>query len=214
MKNSKFYIASLVLIVTILVSFAIPKPKYQGTSILSDLNMPTELAEWKSLDYSNNLTTTKDDRFNFLSGAFARIYGVQEGRALLMLILDAGNFHHPQLCYNGSGFKITELGETELQTYRGPVKIKTFLAKKEVSSETLVIMYWMCINKQKVDWTEQKLTQLWHSLFNKQQVGLMTRLDIPVGKGTPEEAVAFGQRFIADLSAELPADKAEWVFGK
>jgi hypothetical protein len=214
MKNFKFYLASLILIITITVSFALPKPKYVGTSILNDLNMPTTLRDWKSLDYTNNLSTTKDDRFNFLSGAFARIYGVREGRSLLMLILDAGNFHHPQLCYGGSGFKITELPETALTTYRGPVKVRTFLAKKEASGETFVVMFWMCINGQKVDWTEQKLTQLWHSLFNKKQVGLMTRLDIPLSDGKTDDAVAFGQRFIADLTKELPADKAAWVFGK
>lgn len=214
MKNLKFYLASLILIAAITAVNTLPKPKYEGTSILSDLNMPTELRDWRSIDYSGNIAETKDDRYNFLSGAFARIFGVREGRSLLMLILDAGNFHHPQLCYAGSGFKIKELSDTELTTYRGPVRVKTFLASKEATKEKIVVMYWMCINKQKVDWTEQKFTQLWHSLFNKKQVGLMTRLDLPAGDGDIDAAVAFGQRFIVDLTKEIPTEKSEWLFGK
>ncbi len=213
MKNLKYYLASLVLLTAIVASFAVPRHKYQGTSILKDLNMPFSLSNWQSVDYSNNLSTTKDDRFNFLSGAFARIYGTREGKSLLLLILDAGNFHHPQLCYGGSGFKIKELSNAELRTPAKNLYSKTFLAEK-ANGETFVVMYWMVINKQKVDWTTQKLTQLWHSLFNKNHVGLMTRLDIPVTDGNVANAVTLGQKFISDLSKEMPTEKQEWVFGK
>lgn len=214
MKNLRFHIASLILIVTIIVCFTLPKPKYQGTSILQDLNVPFTLGnQWQSVDYTNNLSTTKDDRFNFLSGAFARIYGTREGKSLLFLILDAGNFHHPQLCYGGSGFKTKELALTEFTTQNKTVKVRTFLAKKD-SGETIVVMYWMVINKQKVDWTEQKFTQLWHSLFNKKQVGLMTRLDIPVADNRTDDAIALGQKFIKDLTKNFSNEKQEWMFGK
>ncbi len=216
MKPLKFHIASSILILTILVSFALPRHKYQGTSILTDLNIPFTLTnQWKSVDYSTDLSTTKDDRFNFLSGAFARIYGTREGKSLLFLILDAGNFHHPQLCYGSSGFKIKELSETPLTTPNKIIKVKTFLAEKGAGGrESIVVMFWMCIDGQKVNWTEQKFTQLWHSLFNKKQVGLMSRLDIPVVNGQVNEAVSFGQKFIRDLSAQMPAEKQTWMFGK
>lgn len=75
-------------------------------------------------------------------------------------------------------------------------------------------MFWMCIDKKSVNWTEQKFTQLWHSLFNKKQVGLMTRLDIPVANAQVNDAVAFGQKFIKDLSIEMPVEQQEWIFGK
>lgn len=216
MNNLKFYTASLILVMTILISFALPRQKYQGTSILQDLNMPLTVGDqWQSADYSMNLSTTKDDRFNFLSGAFARIYGTREGRSLLLLILDAGNFHHPQLCYGSSGFKIKELDETALQTQNKTLRVKTFLAQKDAASgEAIVVMFWMVINKEQVDWTEQKLTQLWHSLFNKKQVGLMTRLDIPVSDGQIDQAIEYGQRFIRDLGGAMPTEKQEWIFGK
>jgi EpsI family protein len=214
-KNLKFYIVSLILIITMLISFALPRPKYQGTSILQDLSVPFALPNWKSIDYSSSLSTTKDDRFNFLSNAFARIYGTREGRSLLLLILDAGNFHHPQLCYGSSGFKIKELNETILRTQNKTIKVKTFLAEKgSAGGESIVVMFWMCIDKQKVNWTEQKFTQLWHSLFNKQQVGLMTRMDIPVADGQVADAVAFGQKFIENLSTQMPTEQQEWMFGK
>jgi EpsI family protein len=216
MKNLKFYITSLILVMTILISFALPRQKYQGTSILQNINIPLTLSDqWQSVDYSMNLSTTKDDRFNFLSGAFARIYGTREGRSLLLLILDAGNFHHPQLCYGSSGFKIKELDETALQTQNKTLRVKTFVAQKNAQNgEAIVVMFWMVINKEQVDWTEQKLTQLWHSLFNKKQVGLMTRLDIPVSNGQIDQAIEYGQRFIRDLGGAMPTEKQEWIFGK
>lgn len=216
MKTYKFHIVSFILLTTIFLCFLFPRNKYQGTSILSDLHMPLTLTDqWQSTDYSTKLSTTKDERFNFLSGAFARIYGTREGKSLLILILDAGNFHHPKLCYASSGFKIQELDDTFFQTQNKALKVKTFLAEKNrASGEAIVVMFWMVINKQKVDWTEQKLTQLWHSLFNKKQVGLMIRLDIPVVDGKSDEAVAFGKRFIHDLSRSMPFEKQEWMFGK
>ncbi len=212
MKNTKFYIASLLIGVTIAYCFLVPKPKYQGVMILKELHVPTATINWRSEDFSQNIARAKDDRFNFLSEVFARVYGTSDGRSLLLLLLDAGNFHHPRLCYGGSGFKSQDLSETEIKTTRRSFKAKTFLARK--GNEAFVVIYWMCINKERVDWTEQKFTQFWHSLFNKKQAGLMIRIDIPVGKMTADEAVVYGQNFISDLSAEMPADQAEWMFGK
>lgn len=213
MKNSKPVIASLILIVTILATFALPRPKYQGTSVLRELSIPFEFGEWKSIDYSADVATSKDDRYNFISGAFARIYAQRDGRSLLLLILDAGNFHHPQLCYVGSGFQNTELGDTALQSGAKKITVKTFVARQP-GNRNFVIMYWMVIDKHKVNWTGQKLSQLWRALFNKKQAGLMMRLDIPLIDGKVEKTVAFGQKFIAELSQNLPPEKNQWLFGR
>lgn len=208
----RLYTTIVVLLATILICFALPKPKYQSPDIIGTLDIPTSMRDWRSKNMAQELNLKQDDRYAFISEVFARLYGNRYGESLLFLVLDAGNFHHPKVCFGSSGFKIQELDDTEFSAGDRTFKAKTLLARKGPGG--FVVIYWMVINKQRVGWTEQKFQQLWYQLFNKEKIGVMGRLDIPVEGDNTQPAINLAQEFIRDLSRSLPEDDAEYMFGK
>jgi EpsI family protein len=207
----RLYTTIVVLLAAILICFALPKPKYESPDIIATLDIPASLRGWRSRDTAKELNLQQDDRYNFISDVFARTYWTPWGESLLFLVLDAGNFHHPKICFGSSGFKIEELDDTELAAGDRTFKAKTLLAWK--GSGGFIIIYWMVINKQGVGWTEQKFQQLWYQLFNKEKIGVMGRLDIPVEDDNTRFAINLAQKFIRDLSRNIPEDDAEYMFG-
>lgn len=211
MKN-RIIIISTLLLATMIVAFALPKPKYVSPDIIGALTIPESLSDWRSKDMAGELNLTRDDRYNFIKSAFARLYGTREQKTLLFLLLDAGNFHHPKVCFGSSGYKLRELDDTTLTLPNRSIKAKTLLAQKDTGG--FVIMYWMVINQTKVNWTEQKFQQLWYQLFNKEKIGVMGRLDIPIEGNDVQGAIKLAQKFIEDLSKELSDRDSEYIFGK
>ena len=210
--KTRLYTTILLLLATILICFALPKPKYESTDIIGTLDIPETMRDWRSKDMARELNLEGDDRYKFISNVFARLYGNRYGESLLFLVLDAGNFHHPKVCFGSSGFKIRELDDTEFSAGDRAFKAKTLLATKGPGG--FVVIYWMVINKQRVGWTEQKFQQLWYQLFNKEKIGVMGRLDIPVQGDNTQLAINLAQKFIRDLSRGVPDSDAEYMFGK
>jgi hypothetical protein len=76
------------------------------------------------------------------------------------------------------------------------------------------MVYWICIDKKIVGWTEQKFIELWSSIFQKKKAGLMVRLDIPTRKGGTDTAIRLAKDFVKDLSRNLTPEQSEYLFGK
>lgn len=214
--NLKPLVTGILLVSAIAVSFLLPKPKYESLNILSNLNMPVEFAGWKSTDISKQLNIRegdlKDDRYNFVNDIFARVYKNNKGQELLLLILDAGNFHNPKVCYTSSGFAIRDMGEVNFQTNE-----KTFHATALQMSKQeyqMSLFYWLTIDKKIVNWTGQKITEFWSSLLNKKKAGLMVRLEIPSLKGREGDSLLLGRDFIQTLDQELNTEQKEYLFGR
>jgi EpsI family protein len=202
---------SVFLLATIAVSFLIPRPKYTSLNILAELKIPAEFPGWRSIDVSKQLNL-QDDRYNFISDVFARLYQSRKGDQLLLLILDAGNFHNPKVCYTSSGFTVKELGDVDFKAKNTAFKANALLMERQNAGMNM--FYWLCINKKIVDWTGQKMIELWSSLSNKKKTGLMVRLEIPAKTKNKEEALALGRDFIHALSRSLATEQKEYLFGK
>ena len=135
------------------------------------------------------------------------------GENLLLLILDAGNFHYPKVCFTASGFKVRELKDTEFYILNQKVNAHTVYTEK--NNEKFLVIYWISINKNIAPhWMEQKLKQLYFSLFNKKRVGLMVRLDIPIKGNNIDDAISLSREFINNLSQTLPSEHADYIFGR
>ncbi len=211
MKNYKHLIILILLILAAATSFLLPKTKYHSPDILSQLKIPPSFHYWASKDISNTFNPA-DLRYNFISRIFAREYVNKYRQRLVFLILDAGNFHNPKVCFGSSGFKITDLPSQEIKIKNRV--LKTHAAFYEKPGESYVIVYWICINKKTVDWVQQKLLQLKYSLLEKEKVGLMVRLDIPATSQTIDSALKLAREFLTQIEPEIPQDQAEYVFGK
>ena len=210
MKNRQVIVISLIL-VAIVISFALPKPKYTSAGMLSKISIPSKIYTWYGHDVSDQLNQ-KDLRYNFISDIFARSYNNGFGKSFLMMVLDAGNFHNPKVCFSSSGYVATDLPDVEFKT-----KNKNFKARAvffERPQDSLVIIYWICIDREITDWTGQKIKELWYTLINKKKSGLMIRFDIPAAKGDIDSAVKTAKGFVEDLSNNIPQDQAEYLFGK
>jgi len=210
----KHIIVITLLAATIFIAFALPKWKYKGLDTLKQVNIPVSMTGWQSRDISDNLKSnmSKGNVYNFVGDVFARVYGNFLGEQLMMLVLDAGNFHNPKVCYGSSGYNITELEDLELAA--GAKKFKAHVLYLEKGDEGLTMVYWICINKKIVGWTEQKIIELTASILQKKKAGLMVRLDIPTRKGGSEASLRLAQDFVKDLSHSLTPEQSEYLFGK
>ena len=92
------------------------------------------------------------------------------------------------------------------------VKAHTLYVEKD--TDGFLVTYWVSIDGNITDWTEQKVKQLWFSLMDKESTGLMTRLDVPCTEDGIENALQIAQSFIADLGKAIPVEEADYLFGK
>lgn len=199
-----------VLLLAMAVSYLIPKPQYEGVNILPQLEIPGNFAGWSSRDVSGELNL-QDDRYNFISDVFARLYQNRQGDQLLFLILDAGNFHNPKVCYTSSGFSVEDMGGIVFAA--GEKKFSATGLEMNRPRDSLFIFYWLTIDGKIVSWTGQKVSELWSSLFNRKKAGLMVRIEISQNQRTKAEGVRLGQSFVRDLSEALAAKERAFLFG-
>lgn len=214
MKKNKFYIVVILLLSAMLLSFALPRTQHASTNLISQLEIPYMISGWLGKDVREVLgLNLEDDKYNFFSEAFAHEYSNRDGENLIFIILDAGNFHHPNVCFTSAGFEIKELDDTEFHTLDRTFKAHTLYTERE--TESYLSFYWISINKKIVHaWTEQKAKQLYFSLFNKKNVGLMVRIDIPAGENDIDDAMLLAKKFLNDLSDVLQPEHADYIFGK
>ena len=197
--------------ITALAAFAVPKPKYQSPDVLSKLSIPTEFGYWKSRDVSSQLNV-RDKRFAFLSRVFARQYVNDLGESLLFLIVDAGNFHHPKVCFGSSGFQVTPQEDLEIQTAGRTLRAKVLFMEK--GADDVLVVYWMCLDGKLIDWNEQKAKEFVYSVLGKPRVGLMGRLDIPTNAANKEGAKQTAKAFLKSLGQEIKPDDTGKLFGE
>ncbi|MFO0795115.1 MAG: EpsI family protein [Candidatus Brocadiaceae bacterium] len=210
-KNYRVLIVNIILLSALIYSFGFSKPKYESANILSQLQIPYDIGEWRGED-TDQSWSVDDERFNFISGMLQRKYNKANDQSVFLTILDAGNFHNPKVCSNSSGYKVKELNDLNLILLNRNLKAHAIYADKE--NEGYLIIYWICINKDIVNWTEQKIKQLWFSLTNKKNAGLMIRFDVPCDENSIPDSLKLCEEFILNLSRTLSLDEAEYIIGK
>jgi len=210
MKQTRLVIAILLVMAGIFVSYALPKRKYKSLDILSKVQMPVRVSGWQSRDASQQFNPN-DLRYNFIQRMLARVYWNKYGENVIFMILDAGNFHNPKVCYGSAGYAFKDLPQLEFEVKGRRFKAVTVLFNKD--KEQILVVYWLVINKKVVDWTKQKLIELWYSLTGKRKAGLMVRLEIPVISGRVEEELKLAKEFIADIAERFSDEELEYVFG-
>ncbi len=214
MDKTKVIIVIIILSLTLIAAYAIPRAQYEGTGFISQLSIPLTIADWSGRDIKESLNLDFDKNWNkFISEAMIYDYVNPDGQRLVFIMLDAGNFHHPNVCFTAAGYEIEELGTTEFNIQGRAISAQTLFTTKE--NEKNVSFYWIIIDKKIADnWIEQKIKQLYFSLFNRQRVGLMVRFDIPVRKEQLREATLIAKEFINELVKVLPPEQSQFVFGE
>jgi len=215
MHNTRHFVVIIILLLsTIIINFIFPENKYTGTNFLSTLTLPDQISNWQGKDVKEKLNLGNQKTTNaFIGDALAYQYINNNGEQLLLIILDAGNFHNPKTCFTSAGFKIKEFPDTEIHVSDHSFKSHTVYIER--GNESYLSTYWIIIDNKIVhEWIEQKLKQLYFSMFNKKRIGLMVRIDIQAKGNTVEHALILAKQFINDLQKSLPPEKADYIFGK
>lgn len=209
--NKKGWITIAILLFTSIYCFALPKAgKYEGLNVLSQLEIPLKFNGWQGKDVEQEWNR-EDEAYNFISQTLDREYVNRDGKNLFLLILDAGNFHNPKVCSNSAGYKVTELNDLEFHVLNR--NFRAYSLYIENDADGFLMIYWMCIDKNIVDWTGQKMKQLWFSLMNKKSAGLMIRLSIPTKEDGMVSALQLAKEFFADFGSAIPPEQAGYIFG-
>lgn len=211
MINKKQTIVVILLILTIFASFFLPKAKYNGINILKEINIPLRMSGWRSTDVSSQLNP-QDKRYNFIGDIFARIYADDYGESLLFLVLDAGNFHNPKICYGNSGYEARDLDKIKIKSGISSFQAQTVFMKK--GGEGRLVIYWLCIDKKIASWSQQKIIELWDTFLNKKKSGLMVRFEIPATEENLPSVIKLAKEFIRELRSNLSQQDREYIFGK
>lgn len=214
MNKSKAIIIIVLLSLTLIATLSIPRARYVGTGFISKLSLPVSINNWKGKDITDSLDLDFDKNWNkFISESLIYEYINDAGDRLNFIILDAGNFHHPNVCFTASGFEIEELADTEFNITDRHIKAHTLFTTK--SNKESISFYWIIIDKIIVEsWVKQKMKQLYFSLFNRQRVGLMVRIDVPAKERNIQEAILIAEEFLNKLFNVLPPEQSQFIFGE
>jgi EpsI family protein len=211
--KTKTIIVIFLLISTVLLSYIIPETKYTGTKFISELKIPLTFPGWSGKDVTGTLNINyEESTFNFINDALAHLYLNNAGKSLYFIILDAGNLHNPKSCFTSAGYKIKELEDTEFIISNHNFKAHTLFT--QTGKDSFLSFYWIVVDKHIANqWIEQKLKQLYFSLFNAKRVGLMMRIDIPAKDNEIKEVDALARQFIEKLNQALSPEQADYIFG-
>ncbi|MDD4202351.1 MAG: exosortase-associated EpsI family protein [Candidatus Omnitrophica bacterium] len=211
MKKRIFII--LVLAGVLVIEFFVPKQKYVSQDLLKDINIPMNIDNvWLGKDISSTIKL-QDETYNFVSNTIANYYTNRyNGNKVMFLVLDAGNFHNPKVCFGASGYQPTDLPKEIFNIDGRKVDANVLLFKKE--KENLLLIYWLCIDKRLSSWSQQKVKDFFYSIIGKKKTGLMVRLEIPIAIGNEKYAITIAEQFISELSLTLSDTEKDYLFGK
>jgi len=211
---TKTWIVLILLLCSVVISYSVPRATYVGSDIISKIDVPLKINKWQGKDVSDQLKLDITiDTNKFISETKIIQYVNNQGDKLHFIILDAGNFHHPNVCFTAAGYEIKELDDTELTLSGRTIRAKTLYTAK--NQESAVSLYWIIIDKKiSYNWIEQKMKQLYFSMFNKKRIGLMVRFDITTDSDNTDKAINTAKQFILGLNQSLSPERAEYLFGK
>ena len=201
----------IMLVIAIALAYGTPRPKYQSTDIIKTIILPNKAGIWNGEDVKQKVNLGQDQYF-FIDDIKTKKYVNSKGITIYFTLLDAGNFHHPRLCFTGAGYTPEDMPDTIFKTSKAKFQAPTLYFKKK-GEDTLVI-YWLCINKQRVNWEGQKIKELWFSLWGRKKTGFTVRLDIPVSQEKIKSALIAAQDRVKSLDQNIPKDQADYIFGK
>ncbi len=209
----KIVLALCIILSGIYFIYFTPKKKYrsrkEAVKILNSI--PKEFSVWKGIDIENIENKFKGDFYNFLNRVFVRKYSRNNKKDFLyLIILDAGNFHYPKVCFKGAGYKTSTYTIKSLKIKGKELKLFSQLNQK--GNEKILTLYWIVLDGKVVNsWEEQKIRQFFYSLFNKKHVGFMIRIDIPL---IDEEKTKNDiNEFLSELYDNMHPKDRKYIFG-
>ena len=210
-RAQKSIIIIAALLLSLLLAYGSPRDAYQSTGILKTIVLPDTIGQWKGEDVKQDLNLGQNQYF-FIGDIKTKKYINPKGFIIFLTLLDEDNFHNPKNCFTGAGYTPQDLPDTDLESPQAQFKAATIFFKKPDGD--ILLIYWLCIDQHRINWTAQKLKEFWFTLSGKKKTGFTIRLDIPTTETNIKSAQSYAQDLVKHLSHALPKEKAEYIFGK
>jgi EpsI family protein len=183
--------------------------------------VPTSFGEWSEVQDMKPLLPDPElqKRLDALyTQVLARTYVNPAGKHMMLSIAygsdqssEATAVHRPEFCYGAQGFRVTNLGVTELQLPGGQLPLQRLLTKQGTRIEP--VMYWVTLNTTAtLPGLGRKLAQLDYGLKGEIADGMLVRVS-SIESTDPEAQFAAQKAFLADLHAAMPAAVRAFYFG-
>jgi len=182
--------------------------------------IPHEFDNWK-IDQSTVLPIVNPDAQGLLNKIYnqtlSRTYINNIGERV-MLSIAYGNdqstdmhVHRPEICYASSGFEISRITKTLVDTRIGRIPVMRLVATKNARNEP--ITYWIRVGDSLTrGWIEQKLTAIGYGLIGKVPDGLLFR--VSTTSNDEQDSYRIQQAFLIDMLQAVRSEDRHWLIGQ
>ena len=212
---------ALLLIVGMVLAVLL-RPTYRmanhGPAISLEKMIPSKFGEWKLEPEQNTQIVNpqiKATLDRIYTQTVSRTYLNNRNQRVMLSVAygpdqgDAKALHYPEVCYPAQGFKVTSMGQTQLHTDFGNIKVKKLIAQN--SGRTEPITYWTTVGDKVVRGArEAKLTQLEYGFKGVVPDGLIFRVS---SISDSEEDFLLHQSFVAEVVKAMSAENRAKIAG-
>lgn len=182
--------------------------------------IPREFDGWKMDLTTAALVVNPNDKSllnKLYNQTISRIYKNNEGEQVMLSIAYGRDqssdlhVHRPEICYATSGFDISEMSKSFVDTSIGRIPVMRLVAKQ--GNRTEPITYWIRIGDSLTrGWLEQKLTAIGYGLAGRMPDGLLFR--ISTISNDEKDSYRIQQAFLTTLLQALRSEDRHWLVGQ
>jgi len=182
--------------------------------------VPLEFDIWKIDSSTAALMINPDDKGllnRIYNQTLSRIYINNEGERVMLSIAYGRDqssdlhVHRPEICYATSGFEISSMSKSFVDTSIGKIPVMHLVAKLGNRNEP--ITYWIRVGDSLTrGWFEQKLTAIGYGLTGKVPDGLLFRISSI--SNNEQESYRIQQTFLTNLLQAVRSEDRHWLVGQ
>lgn len=190
--------------------------------VMPDLKIivPDKFDGWKLDSSDNSLIVNPDlkgDIGKIYNQVLTRIYISKQGERVMLSIaygrdqsMDL-NIHRPEICYVTSGFDISKMTKTFVDTTIGKIPVMRLVASKGTRNEP--VTYWIRVgNSLTRGWVEQKLVSFGYGLTGKIPDGLLFRISNI--SNDAQDSYRIQNKFMVALFNAVRSEDRYWLVGQ
>jgi EpsI family protein len=191
---------------------------HQATINLETI-IPREFDQWK-IDLATAAIVVNPDDKSLLNKIYnqtiSRTYINNKGEQVMLSIAYGRDqssdlhVHRPEICYATSGFDISDMTKTFVDTSIGRIPVMHLVAKQGNRNEP--ITYWIRVGDSLTrGWFEQKFAAIAYGLSGKAPDGLLLR--VSTISNNEQESYRVQQAFLAALLPAVRSEDRYWLVG-
>ena len=224
---SKPIIVSLLLGMLMTMSGVLTKAMMQAVQVDDQQDIvnfetiiPREFGDWKLDPTTAALVVNPDDKSllnKLYSQTLSRTYINNEGEQIMLSIAYGRDqrsdlqVHRPEICYATSGFDISNMSNTFVNTTIGRIPVMQLVAKQGNRNEP--ITYWIRVGDSLTrGWFEQKLTAIGYGLTGIMTDGLLFR--ISTISNDEQDSYRIQQTFLTAMMQAVRSEDRYWLVGQ